>query len=74
MVVLGSIFQSVKKKSMVAEALEEYALSSSESAYEDPGQQAPIGSMASGVESCESGNDSHWLDQKQPSFTSITCS
>ena len=34
---LGSSFQDEKKISMLADALEEYALDSEESAYEDPG-------------------------------------
>ena len=46
------------------ESLEEYALDSVEAAYEYPGQQAPMGFMASGGEFHEAGNDSHWLYQK----------
>ena len=40
--VFGSIFQSEESNSMVAEAMEEYALASAEAAYEDQGGQAPI--------------------------------
>ena len=42
---LGIIFQSEESNSMVAEAMEEYLLASAELAYEDPGEQAPIGFM-----------------------------
>ena len=54
--------------------MEEYALASTEVAYLYPGQQTPTGLMASGGEFCESGNASHWLDQKHPSFNSPTSS
>ena len=33
---------------MVAETLEDYSLASAEVAYENPGEQAPMGFMASG--------------------------
>ena len=33
---------------MVAETMDKYALSSAESTYENPGEQAPMGFMASG--------------------------
>ena len=45
---LGSRFQTPDNNYMVAEAFEEYALASEDSAYEDPGQQAPMVFMASG--------------------------
>ena len=47
---LISSFQSEMKKSTVAEMMEEYALSSAEAAYENPGQQAPMGFMELGGE------------------------
>ena len=43
----GSRFQTPDNNYMLAEALEEYELASEDSAYEDPGQEAPIGFMAS---------------------------
>ena len=55
--------------SMTSEALEEYALASSEESYKDPGKQATTRFMAPGVEFNDR-NDYHWVDQKQPSFTS----
>ena len=58
---------------MVAEEIEEYALDSVETAYEDPGEQAPMGFMTAGG-GFHDGNVSYWLDQKHPSFTSQTCS
>ena len=33
---------------MVTETMEEYALDSAEAAYENPGEQTPMGFMASG--------------------------
>ena len=47
---LGSIFQSELKNSMATEILEEYVLASTEAAYENPGEQAPMGLMALGRE------------------------
>ena len=35
---------------MVGETMEEYSLSSAEAAYENPGEQAPMGFMSSGGE------------------------
>ena len=49
---------------MVAETLEEYALDSVEAAYENSGEQAPMGFMASGGEIQGSENTSPWMDQK----------
>ena len=66
---LGIIFQSEEKNSMVAEALDEYALDSEEVSYEEPREQATIWFMASGVEYHEVINPSLWLDHKHPSFT-----
>ena len=68
MAVLGSSFQYVDNKYMSAEALEEYVLASAEAAYQDPGQHVPMVFMASEGESLKTGNTSHWLDQKHPSF------
>ena len=45
---LGIIFQSEKYNSMISEALEEYALASAEADYESPGEQSPMGFIASG--------------------------
>ena len=44
---LGSSFQYEEINYMVAEATEEILLASAEAAYEDPGEQASLGSMAS---------------------------
>ena len=66
---LDSRFQYGYNKSSIAEALEEYALSSAEVAYEDIGKHAPMGFISSGGEFHEAENDSHWLDHKHPSFT-----
>ena len=46
-------------------------LSSDKEVHEDPGQQEPMGFMASEGE-FHDGNDAHWADQKQTSFTSPT--
>ena len=46
MAVLDSIFQAVGNRYLAAEALEDYVLAYEEAAYEDPGQQAPMGFMA----------------------------
>ena len=46
---------------MAAETMQEYSLASAETAYEDPGEQAPIGFMATeGV--FDDLNASHWWD------------
>ena len=45
--------------------MEEYALASAEAAYEDPGEQAPMGFMATGVV-FHDGNASHWWELKHP--------
>ena len=42
---LGSRFQYEEYKYMISEAQEEYALASAGSAYEQPGQQEPMGLM-----------------------------
>ena len=44
---------------MLVEALEEYSVATTESSYKDPGEQAPMGIMASGVEMERVGNESH---------------
>ena len=49
-------------------------LASAEAAYEDPGEQVPMGFVSSGGEFHEAKSDSHWLDYKNPSFPSPTCS
>ena len=59
---------------MVVKELDKYALDSVEAAYEDPREYATMGLMASWGEFHEPRNDSHWLDQKHPSFTSPTFS
>ena len=54
---------------MVAEVTEKIVLDSEGAAYEDPGEQAIMGSVASGGEYHESINASHCLDHKHTSFT-----
>ena len=57
---------------MEVETLEEYLLASAESAYENPGEQAPMGIMALDSEIQVSENKSPWRDQKRsllPSWT-----
>ena len=61
----GSSFQYEERNSMVAESMEEYALASAKGAYEYPGEQAPMGLIASGG-GIHDGNDSHWWNQKDP--------
>ena len=57
---LCSIFKSEESKSMVAEAMEEYALAYEEEAYEDhPEEQEPMGFMATGG-GFNDGNYYHW--------------
>ena len=56
---LGSIFQSEESNYMVAETMEEYAFNSAEAAYEDPGEQAPMGFMAAWG-GFHDGNYSNW--------------
>ena len=58
---------------MMSEALEEYELSSAESVFEDPNQQAQMEFMASGGE-FHYGNTSHWADQKRHTFPRSTYS
>ena len=70
---LGSSFQYEEIKSMVAESMEEYGLASAEAAYERPGEQVPIGFMAS-RRGFYDRNISHLWDQKHPSFSIQTCS
>ena len=53
--------------------MEEYALASTEAAYEGPREQASIGSMAKGG-GFNYGNVSHWWYQKHSSFISYNCS
>ena len=50
---------------MVAEEMEEYVLAYAEAAYEDPGEQTPMGFMESGG-GFHDGNDSYWWDHKHP--------
>ena len=47
---LKSSFQSEENNSMVAKQMEEYALTSSEAAYENLGEQTPMGFMSPGGE------------------------
>ena len=49
--------------------MEEYALASAKAAYEDPGEQAPMGFMVTGG-GFYGGNFSHWWYQKHSSFPS----
>ena len=57
---LGSRFKYEESNSMVAEAMEEYALAYEEEAYEDhPEEQEPMGFMATGG-GFNDGNYSHW--------------
>ena len=58
---------------MLVEPLEKYVLDSGELAYENTGQQAPMGFIASGGEFHYSGNAFQWADQKHPSFTIPNC-
>ena len=62
---LGSSFQYEEINYMVAEAMEEYALDSTEEDYEDPGEHAPMGLMVA-VGVFHDGNTSNWLYQKHP--------
>ena len=64
---LESSFQSEENNSMLAEEIKEYALASAEEDYKEPGKHATMVFMYSGGE-FHDGNDSHWEDQKQPSF------
>ena len=57
---------------MATETMEEYSLASEEAAYENPGEQAPMGFMASGREIQGSENNPPWMDRKCSSFTSLT--
>ena len=50
---------------MLAEAMEDYALASKDAAYEDQGEQAQMGFMATGG-GFHHGNVSHWWDRKHP--------
>ena len=70
---LGSIFQSEEINYMVAEAMEGYVLASAEAAYEYPGEQAPMGFIASGG-GFHYGNSSHQCYQKHLSYPGQTCS
>ena len=58
---LGTSFQSEESNCMVAEVMEEYALASSEDAYEDLGEQAQMRFMAEGG-GFHDGNVSHYWD------------
>ena len=69
---LISRFQSEGKIYMVAETLEDYALASSEAAYENLGEQEPMGLMAVGREIQVSENTPPWMDCKHSSFPSRT--
>ena len=69
---LVSSFQSKESNSMLAEEMDQFALTSTEAAYEDPGEQAPMVFMVSGW-GFHDGNASQWWDNKNPSFTRQTC-
>ena len=51
--------------------MEEYALASAEAAYENPGEQAPMGFMAPGGEIQGSENTPPWMNRKRSSFPSL---
>ena len=57
---------------MVAERMEEYALASSEEAYESTGEQELIGFMELGREIQGSENTPPWMDRKRSSLPSLT--
>ena len=57
---------------MVVETMEEYVLASVEEAYENPGEQAPMGFMASGGEIQVSKNTTPWMDRKRSYLPSLT--
>ena len=50
---------------MVAGAMEGYVLASTEAAYEEPGEQNPMGFMAAGG-GFHDGNDYCWWNKKHP--------
>ena len=60
-----SSFKYEEYNPIMQESLEEYVLASSESAYEDPEEQAPMIFTDPGVE-LHYGKASHLQDQKQP--------
>ena len=64
---LVNSFQSEESNSMLAESMKDYVLASIESAYEDPGEQAPMVFTAAGG-GFQDVNYSHRWDQKHPSF------
>ena len=70
---LGSSFNSEERNTMIAQAMEEYALASEEEAYEDTMEHVPMVFMAA-VGGFHDGNVSHWWDQKHSSFPSHNCS
>ena len=57
---------------MAEETMVQYALASAEAAYENPGEQAPMGFMASGGEIQGSDNTPPWMGRKCSSFLSLT--
>ena len=63
---LSSSFKYQERNSVVAEEMAKYALASAEVAYGYLGEQASMRFMASGGESLEARNYSHWSDQKHP--------
>ena len=60
---LGIRFHFEESNYMIAEAMEEYSLASTEASYEDPMEQAPMIFMAE-RRGFHDGNVSHWWDQK----------
>ena len=52
--------------------MEDYKLASTEVAYENPGEQAPMVFMASGGEIKVSEKTPPWMDQKRSSLPSLT--
>ena len=69
---LRSSFQAETNNSMVAETMEQYSLASTESAYENPGEQSTMGFMALGGDFQVSENISPWMDRKRSDFPSLT--
>ena len=69
---LSSSFQSEENNSTETETMEEYALASAGSDYENPGEQEPMGFMESGGEILGSENTPPCMKRKHSSFPSLT--
>ena len=70
---LGSSFHYEEINYTIAESMEEYALDSTEAAYEYPREKASMRFMAAGG-GFNDGNVSHWWYRKHSSFPRYTCS